>query len=172
MNQTRYLFMDTTAPPFRRIFTLGGYPYTAPERVGVGVFARIQEELIKLFRKHNPGERHNTAVPNPGYNPSVKGSTPTVTRLAQWMEEMEEMGRSTMIDLETSCSALLTPCDGSPSVADGLEIASPEEVTAINSFFTGSEMLSTLAQQQSADRSESTLVTKRTKASSTQKRLK
>lgn len=35
-------------------FTLGGYPYTAPERIGSGIIARVNERMHKQYAKEHP----------------------------------------------------------------------------------------------------------------------
>lgn len=134
------------------IFTLGGYPYTAPQKCGVGVFARYREEYIRAFKHDCPDQR------------------PTTANLQAWEQQHTDSGTFERLNAAAIFRALLTPVEGSPDLETAFDIASDAEASAVISFFTESEAVSTAVQQSSQSASSGTTPTRQTRKTSTRKR--
>jgi hypothetical protein len=90
----------------RKTFQLGGYPFTAPEVIGVGIRARASQITTDISEERKIPNDPQQIIQRYFYDYSLK-----------------------LLEL------ILTPSENSPSVKDAYDIATDEEVQAIMGFF-------------------------------------
>lgn len=115
----------------KQTFTLGGFNYTAPIKIGAGIRARFAEKQMDMILKGEHSSKMLKSLKD------VSGDTDEALKnkyldMAQAFTFTNGYNISLLI-LET----VLTPAEGSPSIKEAYEIATEEEANKIISFFSG-----------------------------------
>jgi hypothetical protein len=108
----------------RRVFILGGFQYTAPQKIGAGHRARYAEEQMQLALE-SPEAEHILKL-------SDQYETKDLYQAALKAFTTGHPHKATLAILRSA----LTPAEGSPSVEEGYDQAEDKEVQAVVDFFT------------------------------------